>query len=186
MRIGILGLQGNVNSHQNILQKLEIDTSIVRYPSQLDHIDGLVIPGGESTTMTNLLDCMDLYNPIRQFAKSHPVLGTCAGLILMAKKVKDSRVRPLGLLDISVDRNGFGRQIYSFSDSVIANTHDGSKTIKATFIRAPKISNVSDSVRVIAKYNNEPIAVKEGKHVGLTFHPELDGETFFHKLMMEI
>ena len=182
--IGILGLQGDVKSHCNILQKMGVESSVVRYPSQLDRVEGLIIPGGESSTMTNLMERMGFYKPLTEFAKSFPVLGTCAGLILMAKQVKDSRVKPLGFLNVSVDRNGFGRQIHSFSETINVIADKREQKIIATFIRAPKISDIADSVEKLAEYNGEPIAVREGKHIGLTFHPELNGESIFHELMI--
>lgn len=102
----------------------------------------------------------------------------------MAKQVKDSRVKPLGFLNVSVDRNGFGRQIHSFSETINVIADKREQKIIATFIRAPKISDIADSVEKLAEYNGEPIAVREGKHIGLTFHPELNGESIFHELMI--
>ncbi len=185
MKIGVLGLQGNIHSHQQLLRKMDVDSLIVRYPKQLDEVNGLIIPGGESTTMTNLLERINFYHPISEFAKSYPILGTCAGLIMLAKDVNDARVKPLGLLNVSIKRNGYGRQVFSFTDSIAASVNGESKEVKATFIRAPKISKISNATEVLSTYQNEPVAVREGKHIGLTFHPELGGETFFHELMMK-
>lgn len=184
MKIGILGLQGNVHSHIKILQKIDIEPVIIRYPDELDKVSGLIIPGGESTTMTNLMERMGFVQPILKFAESYPILGTCAGLILLAKEVNDMRVKPLGLLDVSISRNGYGRQVYSFSDTIEVTTNEGLKDLNATFIRAPKINQLSKTTKILSKYDNEPIAVQEGKHIGLTFHPELNGETYFHELMI--
>ena len=181
--IGILGLQGDVESHRKVLDTLGVESTVIRYPSELDGVEGLIIPGGESSTMTNLMKRMEFYMPLTDFAESFPVLGTCAGLILMARKVEDPRVKPLGLLNVSINRNGFGRQIHSFSEIINVTTDKREQKVNGTFIRAPKISDIADSVEIFAEYNGEPVAVKEGKHIGLSFHPELAGETIFHELI---
>ena len=141
-RIGILELQGDFALHHCIFKDMGIESVSVKLPKDLDGIEGLVIPGGESTTMSLLIDKFDLREPILSFAINYPIMGTCAGLILMAKKVYDSRVVPLGLLNVSVDRNAYGRQIMSSTET--GKFHFGEKYSKfpATLIRAPKITEV--------------------------------------------
>ncbi|HBN45111.1 MAG TPA: pyridoxal 5'-phosphate synthase glutaminase subunit PdxT [Candidatus Marinimicrobia bacterium] len=181
MKIGILALQGDYEKHALILENLEIESVFIRYPQELHDVDGLIIPGGESTTLTHLMHKNDFYNTIKEFAKSKPVLGTCAGLIMMANKVEHALVDPLGLMDIAVDRNAYGRQVHSFVDELPIRLNGQEEIISATFIRAPRISKIGKDVEILAEYNNEPCAVKQGKHIALSFHPELNEINIFHK-----
>lgn len=181
MKIGVLALQGNFENHENVLRTLGIDPVKVRYPSQLDGVEGLVIPGGESTTLTHLMKTNNFFEPIKSFAKNNPVLGTCAGLIMMAKKIDDDRVKPLGMLDITVERNRYGRQVHSFSNIISVHFNSRDVTILATFIRAPQIIERGPSVKVLATCDNLPVAVLDGLHLGITFHPEVDGISLFHE-----
>jgi len=178
--IGVLALQGDYSKHLEILEKLKISSCEIRYPHQLNEINGLIIPGGESTTMTDLIERNDLYNNIITFSNKNPILGTCAGLIMMSRSVNDTRVKSLNILDIEVDRNAYGRQVNSFTDKLSISIEGISKNITATFIRAPKINNMGKEIEIISSYKNEPVAVKQGIHMGLAFHPELDGITLFH------
>ena len=178
--IGVLALQGDYSKHLEILEKLKISSCEIRYPHQLNEINGLIIPGGESTTMTDLIERNDLYNNIITFSNKNPILGTCAGLIMMSRSVNDTRVKSLNILDIEVDRNAYGRQVNSFTDKLSISIEGISKNITATFIRAPKINKMGKEIEIISSYNNEPVAVKQGIHMGLAFHPELDGITLFH------
>jgi len=180
-KIGILALQGDYEKHAKILDKLGLDPILVRYPIELLDIEGLIIPGGESTTLTHLMKRMDFYEAITDFADEKPILGTCAGLIMMAKVVNHSLVKPLKLLDIEVNRNGYGRQIHSFTEYLPIQLNDHLENIPVTFIRAPKITKTGESVEILAEYNGEICAVKQGRHIGLAFHPELDGISIFHK-----
>jgi len=182
MKIGILALQGDYEKHSEILDELGLDTILIRYPNEIKDIDGLVIPGGESTTLTRLMRRMNFYNTIIEFAKEKPILGTCAGLILMAIRTHHELVKPLGLLDIEVDRNGYGRQIHSFTEILPVQLNNHVEKITATFIRAPKIVKAGKNVEILAESNGEICAVKQGKHIGLTFHPELNGVSIFHQL----
>lgn len=182
MRIGVLALQGDYEKHSRILDELGLDNSLVRYPDELNDIDGLVIPGGESTTLTRLMIRMNFCQAITEYAKEKPILGTCAGLIIMARNVNHELVRPLGLLDIEVDRNGYGRQIYSFTDMLPIQLNNRFEKIPATFIRAPKIVKAGKNIEILAESNGEICAVKQGIHYGLSFHPELDGVSIFHRL----
>ena len=178
--IGVLALQGDYSKHLEILEKLKISSCEIRYSHQLNEINGLIIPGGESTTMTDLIERNDLYNNIITFSNKNPILGTCAGLIMMSRSVNDTRVKSLNILDIEVDRNAYGRQVNSFTDKLSISIEGISKNITATFIRAPKINKMGKEIEIISSYNNEPVAVKQGIHMGLAFHPELDGITLFH------
>ena len=182
--IGVLELQGNYALHHKIFSDLGISSKGIKTARDLDNIDGLVIPGGESTTISLLLDSFDLRIPIKNFAKENPIMGTCAGLIMMSKSIKgDKKVTPLGILDIIVDRNAYGRQIMSCKEPVSFRLNNQKIEINATLIRAPKIISINDSVNVLATIDNFPAVVMEGKHLGLSFHPELDGITIFHEIL---
>lgn len=181
MKIGVLALQGNFENHMKELRNLGIDPVKIRYPAQLDQVEGLVIPGGESTTLTHLMKTNNFFDPIKTFAKSNPVLGTCAGLIMMAKKIDDVRVEPLGMLDLTVKRNRYGRQVHSFSNIITVHFDSRDVTIPATFIRAPQIIEMGPSVKVLATCEDLPIVVLDGLHLGITFHPEVDGISLFHE-----
>lgn len=180
--VGILALQGDYAQHAQVFKHLDIKSKEIRYPEQLIDISGLVIPGGESTVMSDLMGRMGLNEPILHFSKKKPVLGTCAGLIMMAKKVNSSRkISSLGILDIEVDRNAYGRQLSSFNQQLKVKIDNQSQTISATFIRAPKISKINKNVEIISSYQGNPVAVKQGLHIGLAFHPELDDISLFHQ-----
>jgi len=181
-KIGILALQGNFQKHKLILDQLGVESTYVRYSSNLDDISGLIIPGGESTTMTKLLDRSGLFESIGLFADKNPILGTCAGLIMMANNAMDDRVNTLKLLDIDIERNASGRQIDSLVESLTIDYNNFQKRIDATFIRAPKIIRYGKNVNIIANYKGSPCAVQSGKHVGLSFHPELNGVSIFHEI----
>ncbi|MBS95935.1 MAG: pyridoxal 5'-phosphate synthase glutaminase subunit PdxT [Chloroflexi bacterium] len=178
--IGVLALQGNYSKHIEILDKLKISSCEVRYNNQLDEINGLIIPGGESTTMTDLMSRNNFYDKIQLFSQTKPILGTCAGLIMMSKSVLDKRVKPLEILDIEVDRNAYGRQVHSFINKLPIKLEKDLETISVPFIRAPQITKVGKNVEIISNYNKNPVAVKSGIHMGLSFHPELNNITIFH------
>ena len=181
MKIGILALQGDFNKHGLILEQLDLEPALVRYTSDLNHVNGLIIPGGESTTMTKLMDRAGFYESITSFANTNPVLGTCAGLIMMSYQAKDRRIKTLGLLDVDVERNASGRQIHSLCKLLNVNINGKSQPIDATFIRAPKIIRYGPDINVLATFNESPCAVQSGLHLGLSFHPELNGITIFHE-----
>ena len=185
MKIGILALQGDFNKHRLILEQLDLEPTLVQYPSDLDHVRGLIIPGGESTTMTKLMDRAGFYKAITSFANTNPVLGTCAGLIMMSTKAKDRRIKTLGLLDVDVERNASGRQIHSFCELLNVDINSKSQPIDATFIRAPKIVRYGRNVNVLATFSGSPCAVQSGLHLGLSFHPELNGVTIFHEFVFK-
>ena len=182
--IGVLELQGNYALHHKIFSDLGISSKGIKSAKDLDNVDGLVIPGGESTTISLLLDTFDLRIPIKNFAKENPILGTCAGLIMMSKSIKgDKKVRPLKILDITVDRNAYGRQIMSCKEPVSFRLNDQKIEMIATLIRAPKIISTNDSVNILAMIDSSPAVVMQGRHLGLSFHPELDGVTIFHEIL---
>ena len=181
MKIGVLALQGDYYKHNQILESIGIEPINIRYPNELDNIEGLVIPGGESTTMSKLMNRMDFYRPLKSFANDYPILGTCAGLILMAEKVVDTELEPLGLLDIKVERNGYGRQINSNTINVDIEFNNINRSFSASFIRAPKIVSYGDSITVLSMRDEEPIIVKNDKHMGISFHPELDNISILHE-----
>ena len=186
IKIGVLELQGGYALHHNLLKKIGISSLSVKSSNDLIQSDGLIIPGGESTTLSLLMRKYNLRESIIQFAKHNPVLGTCAGLILMSKNVDDERVEPLGLFDLSVSRNAYGRQIHS-SKKRIYFQYKQSEEIElySTFIRAPKIKYIGENINIIAKQKNLPVAIFTKNLLGLSFHPEIDGIEIFHQMMFD-
>ncbi|MGH2960327.1 MAG: pyridoxal 5'-phosphate synthase glutaminase subunit PdxT [Solirubrobacterales bacterium] len=175
-RIGVLALQGGVAAHVKHLRALGAETSEVRTPSDLDGLDGLVLPGGESTTMMLGIERERLAEPLREFVRAGaPVLATCAGAIIL----DDGH---LGLLDITCARNAYGAQTHSFEDEVTL----GDEPFHGVFIRAPKITRIGDSVTVVAKRGDEPIGVRAGAISAYTFHPELTPDQRIHENFLEI
>ena len=181
MKIGVLALQGNYKMHNHVLESIGIKPVNIRYPHELDNVEGLVIPGGESTTMSKLMNRMGFHKPLIAFANDFPVLGTCAGLILMSEKVVDTELESLGLLDVQIERNGYGRQINSNTTDIKFELNNMNYTIPGSFIRAPKIVYYGDSIKVLAMSDETPIIVKNNKHLGISFHPELDNISIFHE-----
>ena len=179
-QIGVLGLQGAYAKHLAILQQLDVQAVDVRKSEDLEKCHGLIIPGGESTTMTKLINEIEMHDALLKFSVDRPVFGTCAGMILMATKVDDDRVKTLNLLDIEVERNAYGRQIDSFIDKLDVTTNGQAFSIRGVFIRAPRIKNMGEGVEVLASVNGEPVLVQEGHHMAAAFHPELTGETRIH------
>ena len=184
IEIGVLELQGNYALHHKILSDLGIKSKGVKLPKHLDGVDGLVIPGGESTTMSLLIDTFKLREPIKDFAKNNSIMGTCAGLILMAKQIEyESKVVPLNIFDITVNRNAYGRQVMSKKMPINLKLNNELISLNATLIRAPKITDLGKDVMVLAMLKNSPAAVFQGIHLGMSFHPELDGVSIFHELL---
>ena len=186
IKVGVLELQGDFALHHRVFERLEIQSVPVKVASDLDLIDGLVIPGGESTTMSLLINSLKLWSPLNEFAKDHPVLGTCAGLIMMARDVPDKRVKPLGLLDIVVDRNAYGRQIESSTQMVTYCFNSIHKfELVTTLIRAPIISEIGVNIQILGKFDGVPVAVLSEHHLGLSFHPELNEIDIFHQILFD-
>ncbi len=186
IKIGVLELQGGYALHHNLLKKIGLNSIAVKSSNDLKQSDGLIIPGGESTTLSLLIKKYNLREPIIEFAKTNPVLGTCAGLIIMSKDVDDERVEPLGLFDLSISRNAYGRQIHSSKKRIYFRyNQDKEIELHSTFIRAPKIKYIGKNINIIAKQDNFPVAIFTKNLLGLSFHPEIDGIDIFHKMMFE-
>ena len=186
MKIGVLALQGAVAEHIQMLSALETEVIPVRTPSELDGLDALVIPGGESTTISKLLSDYGLMQPIRELAEQgFPIFGTCAGLVLLAKRVSNLEMEPIGVMDIEVKRNAFGRQVDSFEANLeIPALHNG--TFRGVFIRAPAIEKTENGVEVLCQLNDKPVAVRQGKLLACAFHPELTDDLRLHRYFLDI
>ncbi|MGB9257559.1 MAG: pyridoxal 5'-phosphate synthase glutaminase subunit PdxT [Bryobacteraceae bacterium] len=187
-RIGILSLQGDFEAHGRALARLGAEPVFVRTAADLETVDGLIIPGGESTTMLKLLHAENLLAPLADFGRRCPIFGTCAGAILLAAGVSNPPQEALGLMDIDVERNAYGRQIDSRvahltpEDEFAARTHPGD--MEAVFIRAPVIRRVGPQARVLARYDGDPVLVEQGPHMVATFHPELTADPRVHELFL--
>ncbi len=190
--VGLLTLQGDYDRHRQAFRALGRETFDVRRPGELDEVSCLVIPGGESTTLTRLVDRAGLREPLGNFAAHHPVMGTCAGLIMLAAALTDEErpdygVEPLGLLDCTVIRNGYGRQIDSFTAPISLERLDGSPDpFPAVFIRAPRITSVGSDVEVLASYRDEPVIIRQNQMVGMAFHPELTEDYRIHRFFLDL
>ncbi|MGB3570076.1 MAG: pyridoxal 5'-phosphate synthase glutaminase subunit PdxT [Priestia megaterium] len=172
VKVGVLGLQGAFREHAQALEAAGAEAIIIKKVEQLNEIDGLILPGGESTAMRRLIDKYDFMQPLRQFAQAgKPVFGTCAGLILLAGKVVDREEPHLGVMDITVARNSFGRQRDSFEAAL--NIKDIGEDFIGVFIRAPHIVEVGENVEVLAMHNDRIVAARQGQFLGCSFHPEL-------------
>ena len=184
MKIGVLALQGAFAEHLDVLRAIGVDGVPVRLPSDLDGVSGLILPGGESTTMRKLLDRWGLRQPIMRLAEAGtPLFGTCAGMILVAKHITDGDEPAFPLVDISVKRNAFGRQLDSF-ETDLAVPVLGSTAVHAVFIRAPVVEHVGADADVLARLDDgRAVAVRQGSVLATAFHPELAGETRFHRLL---
>lgn len=187
MRIGVLALQGDFAKHVERIRALGEEAKEVRKPEDLLDCDGLILPGGESTVMMRQMDFIRLREPLLAFARQKPVFGTCAGVILMSKSIRQAPFSPLELLDITVERNAFGRQIESFRTFLtIERSPEHTQVIPAFFIRAPRIRQCEEGVQVLATFEGEPVLVQQGHHLGATFHPELTDSPFIHRYFIEM
>lgn len=187
MRIGVLALQGDFAKHAERLVALGVEAKEVRKPEDLEECEGLILPGGESTAMTRQIDFIQMREPLLTFARQKPLFGTCAGVILMSKQIKDAPFFPLGLLGITVERNAFGRQIESFQTFLPVELSAGhSQLVPAFFIRAPRICQYEKDVRVLATFEGEPVLVQQGHHLGATFHPELTDSPLIHQYFIDM
>lgn len=185
MQIGVLALQGAFAKHLAVLSQLGIKGREVRTAKDLEGLDGLIIPGGESTTMLKLMNDEQLFEPLKEFVKSHPTFGTCAGAILLAKEVQHPKQASLEALNITVERNSYGRQIDSFT-SCIDVPALGQEPLELVFIRAPGIIKIGDKVEILATCKDLPVLVKQGFYLAATFHPELTQDTRVHKLFLDM
>jgi 5'-phosphate synthase pdxT subunit len=180
--VGVLALQGDFEAHRKAFERAGAQAVEVRTAEQMASVDGLVLPGGESTTMLKLLEIENLLDPLREFAAHKPVFGTCAGAILLAREVSHPAQPSLGLIDIGVERNAYGRQI----DSRIARVEtEDSGEMEAVFIRAPIIKRVGEGAHVLATYNGDPVWVEQGRHMATTFHPELTQDDRVHRRFLK-
>ena len=180
-QVGILALQGDFEAHRRAFDEAGAETVLVRAASELEGIDGLVIPGGESTTMLKLLQAESLLDPLRRFGQSKPIFGTCAGAILLAREVVHPPQESLELVDITIERNAYGRQMHSR----VATVEVEDEPLEAVFIRAPIIRRTGPGVRVLARYLDDPVLIEEGRHLLATFHPELTGDRRLQKLFLQ-
>lgn len=179
--IGVLALQGDFDAHRRRLEELGAEVTLVKKPEQLDQIDGLVIPGGESSTLLKLLGEAG-FEKLKEFVRVKPAFGTCAGAILLASDVENPKQPGLGALDITIRRNAYGRQV----DSSIREGKFQNSPIEMVFIRAPKIERVGKRVEVIASEGKDPVLVREGKTLAATFHPELSDDRRIHEFFLEL
>ena len=181
--IGVLALQGDFAAHGRMLDRIGCPWVEVRKPSQLSQIDGLIIPGGESTTLLKLMATNKMEPAIREFhAAGKPIFGTCAGIILLATEVTHPAQRCLGLIDVTVERNSYGRQIDSFEAQGEYNPNGhGSRPLEMVFIRAPRIVRVGPGVQVFGRHEREPVLVRSERVLGATFHPEMTSDPTVHE-----
>lgn len=186
-KVGVLALQGAFREHIAVLHRLGVGNREVRLPTHLEDIDALIIPGGESTTMGKLMVEYGLLEPLREFVSHKPVMGTCAGLVLLSEATTGAAQPLLGGLDISVSRNAFGRQIHSFEARVDID-FDGNQdqSFPGVFIRAPLVVSAAEHVRVVATFEGQPVGVRQGHLLGLAFHPELTADTRIHEYFLEL
>ena len=184
MKIGVLAIQGDYEAHKAVLERLGAEVALVRKPEQLDSIDAIVIPGGESSTFLNFLAERGFLEKLREFVTAKPTFGTCAGAILLAKEVENPPQQSLEALDVRIRRNAYGRQV----DSSIreAKTSLGEKPLEMVFIRAPRITSTGKNVEVLATKDGDPVLVRQGKIMAATFHPELSSDTRVHEAFLKM
>lgn len=187
-KAGVLALQGDFEAHGKALAAAGAEAVFVRSREELAGVDGLILPGGESTTMLNLLHREGMFEPLREFGRTKPIFGTCAGIILLARDVTHPTQESLGLMDLTVERNGYGRQIESTVGSIQPNDDFEKRTspgkLETIYIRAPIIRRLGAEVRVLAEYRGHPVLVEQNLHLGATFHPELSGDVRVHRLFL--
>ena len=187
MKIGVLALQGDFALHVQALERCGVEAVEVRKPEQLADLDGLVMPGGESTTLLKLMDAWGFVPALEKFhAAGKPLFGTCAGLILLARGVDNPRQFSLGLIDVDVERNSYGRQRESFEARGTAVLDGAATPIEMMFIRAPRIRRVGEGVEVLARQGGDPVMARQGSVLVATFHPEVVGERRVHRYFCDM
>jgi 5'-phosphate synthase pdxT subunit len=187
VKVGVLGLQGDVREHARLIEAAGATAVVVKHAEEIDEIAGLIVPGGESTTIGKLLDRFWMLGPIRERSRAGlPLYGTCAGAILMASEVRGGEPVPhsIGVMDIAIVRNAYGRQVDSFETDLDVRGFDGS--LRSVFIRAPVIEEVGSEVEVLAAYEDHPVLVRQDGMLASTFHPEIAGDERVHRLFMEL
>lgn len=186
VQVGVLALQGDFAEHIEMLRKFDVDVYKIKKKSQLEKLDGLIIPGGESTTIKKLIDRYDFENTIKEkINQGMSLWGTCAGLICIANKLTENDPIPMGIIDVEVSRNWFGRQVDSFETNI--NFKGIEETIKAVFIRAPIVTKVRNNVEILSKLKDGTIvAVKQNKILGTSFHPEISGSSKVHEFFINL
>ncbi len=188
VKIGVLAIQGDFAEHRQALERLGVEAREIRLPSQLDSVDGLIIPGGESTTIVQLIDIYEMRERLRELIinEGMPAWGTCAGMIVMAGELADRRPEPLGLMDTRVSRNAFGRQVDSFETDLEVSGMEG-PPFRAVFIRAPVFESVGESAETLARLaDGKPVAVRQGHMLATSFHPELTDDDRMHRLFVDM
>ena len=188
LKIGVLALQGAFAKHADVLSRLGVDFRFVKKPDDLNDLDALIIPGGESTTMLRQIGFIQLLPALKDFSQHRPLFGTCAGLILMSREIVAHPEMPsLQLLNVAVERNAFGRQIESFGTDIEVNLpSEKSFVFPAVFIRAPQIVQNGSEVSVLAAYKGKPVLVQQGLHLGASFHPELTEDLRIHRYFLSL
>lgn len=185
MKIGVLAIQGDFAAHARALARSGVEAVEVRRSEQLAGIDGLIIPGGESTTMIKVMREEQMIDPVRDFARAgKAIFGTCAGAIMLASEVRNPQQQSLGLMDISVERNSYGRQLDSFVREI--ETALGDEPMEAVFIRAPRITGIGPGVEVLSTIEGKPVMVRQNNLLAATFHPELTSDNRVHDLFIEM
>ena len=185
--IGVLGLQGDFAAHERALSRLGSETCIVRKPEELDRLDGLVLPGGESTTLIKLMDAYGFWDPLRAFAAAdRAIMGTCAGLILLAAEVLNPPQASLGLIDVTVERNSYGRQLQSFEGTGQLSIDGAEHDLAMVFIRAPRIVRLGPEVQSLATCRDDCVLARQGRVLVATFHPELTADPFVHQYFIDM
>ncbi len=184
-RVGVLAIQGDFEAHARAIARIDADAVLVRDAKQLDGLDALVLPGGESTTIAKGIERLALYESLRAFAHSgRPVLGTCAGAILLAHRVENHPVRSLDLIDATAVRNAYGTQVDSFVASVDAGAARGLEGLRCVFIRAPQLRDPGPGVEVLARVDGAPVLLRQRNCFAATFHPELTDDARIHALLL--
>lgn len=185
-RVGVLAIQGDYEAHARALARAGADAELVLWPKQLAALDALVLPGGESTTIAKGLARLALYEPLRERIRGGmPVLGTCAGAILLAARVENRPVETLGVLDATAVRNAYGTQVDSFAAPVDAGAAPGLAGLRCVFIRAPQLTDIGPRVEVLARVDGRPVLVRQGNVFAATFHPEITDDARVHRLLVD-
>ena len=183
--IGILALQGDFEKHRKHMEQIGAETKIVRWPKDLFDCDGLILPGGESTTFIKLIKKNNLDKSLREYVQKRPIMGTCAGLITLATRLSNNSLETLGLIDIEAERNAYGRQVDSFVDTIRINSFKDKQDFEGVFIRAPKIVSTGPGTEILGHHNDETVMVRNKRILAMTFHPELTNDLRIHQYFLD-